>query len=136
MVQLCEGRHARVFVEAADQVAGLPDDGRLVLVAGPSSSGKSSFAKRLMVQLRVLGYSPFALSLDDYFVDGLVAELGRGREAAIPILQAIQTHYRYLPEEALRRVAELTYVPHQDYIRAKLEARSRVSPAPGPPSGP
>ncbi len=69
VVQLCEGRHARVFVESADQVSDLPDDGRLVLVAGPSSSGKTSFAKRLSVQLRVLGYSPFALSLDDYFVD-------------------------------------------------------------------
>ena len=51
------------------EVADLPDDGRLVLVAGPSSSGKTSFAKRLMVQLRVLGYAPFAVSLDDYFVD-------------------------------------------------------------------
>jgi uridine kinase len=69
VVQVCEARHARVFVETADQVAGLPDDGRLVLVAGPSSSGKTSFAKRLAVQLRVLGFSPFALSLDDYFVD-------------------------------------------------------------------
>jgi len=69
LVQLCEARHARVFVEAADQVAKMPDDGRLVLVAGPSSSGKTTFAKRLSVQLRVLGYEPFALSLDDYFVD-------------------------------------------------------------------
>ena len=69
LVQLCEARHVRVFVEAANQVASLPDDGRLVLVAGPSSSGKTTFAKRLSVQLRVLGFHPFALSLDDYFVD-------------------------------------------------------------------
>jgi uridine kinase len=69
LVQLCEARHVRVFVEAANQVAGLPDDGRLVLVAGPSSSGKTTFAKRLAVQLRVLGFHPYALSLDDYFVD-------------------------------------------------------------------
>ena len=69
LVQLCEARHSRVFVEAANQVADLPADGRLVLVAGPSSSGKTTFAKRLSVQLRVLGFTPFALSLDDYFVD-------------------------------------------------------------------
>jgi uridine kinase len=69
VVQVCEARHARVFVETADQVATLPADGRLVLVAGPSSSGKTSFAKRLAVQLRELGFAPFALSLDDYFVD-------------------------------------------------------------------
>ena len=69
MVQLCEARHARVFVEAANQVAAQPEDGRLVLVAGPSSSGKTTFAKRLSVQLRVLGFQPFALGLDDYFVN-------------------------------------------------------------------
>ncbi|HOX25574.1 MAG TPA: nucleoside kinase [Candidatus Krumholzibacteria bacterium] len=69
LVQLCEARHGRVFVDAANQVVALPEDGRLVLVAGPSSSGKTTFAKRLSIQLRVLGYAPFALSLDDYFVD-------------------------------------------------------------------
>jgi NADH:ubiquinone oxidoreductase subunit E len=46
--------------------------------------------------------------LDRSFVDGIVSELGRGRESAIPLLQAIQTHYRYLPDEALRRLCELT----------------------------
>ncbi len=46
--------------------------------------------------------------LDLSFVDSLVSRLGRGREAAIPILHAIQAEYRYLPEEALKRVCELT----------------------------
>lgn len=46
--------------------------------------------------------------IDTGFVDEMVARLGRGKEAAIPLLQAIQTHYRYLPDEALRRVCELT----------------------------
>ena len=42
---------------------------RLVLISGPSSSGKTTFAKRLGVQLRVLGLNPVLISLDDYFVD-------------------------------------------------------------------
>jgi uridine kinase len=41
---------------------------RLVLIAGPSSSGKTTFAKRLQIQLRSLGLKPVTLSLDDYFV--------------------------------------------------------------------
>jgi NADH:ubiquinone oxidoreductase subunit E len=49
---------------------------------------------------------PPPLDLD--FVDRAVAGLGRGKEAAIPLLQAIQTHYRYLPDEALGRLCELT----------------------------
>lgn len=54
--------------------------------------------------------SPVAAGFDTSFVDQLVARHGRGKEAAIPLLQAIQTHYRYLPDEALRRVCELTDV--------------------------
>ncbi len=69
LIQVAEARHNQFFVEAAQHVADLPEAGRLVLLAGPSSSGKTSSAKRLMVQLRVLGLKPFALSLDNYFVD-------------------------------------------------------------------
>lgn len=69
MIQISEARHSQFFVYAAQQVADRPADSRLILLAGPSSSGKTSSAKRLMVQLRVLGLKPFALSLDDYFVD-------------------------------------------------------------------
>ena len=69
LIQVAEARHNQFFVETARRVADLPAAGRLVLLAGPSSSGKTSSAKRLMVQLRVLGLRPFALSLDNYFVD-------------------------------------------------------------------
>ena len=48
--------------------------------------------------------------LDLQFVDETVARLGRGPEAAIPILQALQDHYRYLPEEALRRVCQIAEI--------------------------
>jgi len=51
-----------------------------------------------------------APEIDLSFVDRLVEKEGRGKEAAIPILQAIQAHYRYLPDEALRRVCETTEI--------------------------
>jgi NADH:ubiquinone oxidoreductase subunit E len=51
-----------------------------------------------------------APALDLSFVDELVSQIGRGKEAAIPLLGAIQSHYRYLPDEALRRVCELTEI--------------------------
>jgi NADH:ubiquinone oxidoreductase subunit E len=63
------------------------------------------------------------------FVDDLVRRTGRGREAAIPLLQAIQTHYRYLPDEALRRVCELTDVtPAQIAGTSSFYAQFRRSP--------
>ena len=49
--------------------------------------------------------------LDLSFVDDAVKRLGSASEQAIPILQALQSHYRYLPEPALRRVCELTGIP-------------------------
>jgi NADH:ubiquinone oxidoreductase subunit E len=48
--------------------------------------------------------------LDLSFVEQMVSQIGHGKEAAIPLLQAIQTHYRYLPDEALHRVSELTEI--------------------------
>ena len=48
--------------------------------------------------------------IDLTFVDEIVAKEGRGKEAAIILLQAIQSHYRYLPDEALHRLCELTEI--------------------------
>ena len=63
------------------------------------------------------------------FVDGIVERIGRGSEAAIPILQAIQEHYRYLPDEALRRVCELTEItPAQIAGTSTFYAQFRHSP--------
>ena len=57
---------------------------------------------------------PVTPSLDLDFVNEAIASQGSGREAAIPILQALQSHYRYLPEAALKRVCELTEVTPAD----------------------
>lgn len=62
---LHEGQLARI---AADIVA-QRDRVRVVLIAGPSASGKTTFAKRLVIQLLAQGLHPFPLALDDYFVD-------------------------------------------------------------------
>jgi len=67
--------------------------------------------------------------IDLSFVDGLVARFGGNREAAIPILQAIQLHYRYLPDEALQRVCELTEItPAQIAGTSSFYAQFRRSP--------
>ncbi|HEY6552760.1 MAG TPA: NAD(P)H-dependent oxidoreductase subunit E, partial [Vicinamibacteria bacterium] len=67
--------------------------------------------------------------VDLSFVDGLVERLGRGQEAAVPLLQAIQEHYRYLPDDALRRVCELTEItPAQIAGTSSFYARFRRSP--------
>jgi NADH:ubiquinone oxidoreductase subunit E len=54
--------------------------------------------------------SPFPPALDLAFVNQIVAREGRGKESTIILLQAIQSHYRYLPDEALHRLCELTEI--------------------------
>ncbi|NKB23019.1 MAG: hypothetical protein GKR87_01190 [Kiritimatiellae bacterium] len=53
----------------ADHIAKDPDAKKWILMAGPSSSGKTTFAKRLAIQLRVNGFQPVTISVDNYFVD-------------------------------------------------------------------
>ena len=52
--------------------------------------------------------STAAVDIDLSYVDEIIEQLGRGSESVIPILQKLQEHYRYLPEEALKRVCEIT----------------------------
>ena len=66
-VLLAEALQERKIVEIATEI--VEKNKRFVLIAGPSSSGKTTFAKRLCIQLRVLGKKPLYLGTDDYFVE-------------------------------------------------------------------
>ena len=71
MIKIAEAFHERKFAEVADaiQEAHRTRGVRMVLISGPSSSGKTTSAKRLGLQLGVLGLRPVMISLDDYFVE-------------------------------------------------------------------
>jgi uridine kinase len=66
---VAEALHEARIAQVASAIAAEKDRIRVVLVAGPSSSGKTTFSKRLAVQLLVHGIRPMPLALDDYFVD-------------------------------------------------------------------
>jgi uridine kinase len=68
-IQTAEALQNKKIAEIADLIAGKGGAVRTVLVAGPSSSGKTTFSKKLAIQLTVLGLRPIPISLDDYFVD-------------------------------------------------------------------
>jgi uridine kinase len=69
VILVSEALQEQQVADIADLVGARLDDVRLVLVAGPSSSGKTTFAKRLTVQLLAHGVSPFPLEMDNYFLD-------------------------------------------------------------------
>lgn len=69
LVRLNEALHEKKIAQIADDIYRQRDRLRVILIAGPSSSGKTTFAQRLSIQLRVNGIQPISISLDDYFVD-------------------------------------------------------------------
>jgi uridine kinase len=69
IILVSEALHEQRIAEIATQIKNDRDRTRLVLVAGPSASGKTTFSKRLSVQLIALGLSPFPLELDHFFVN-------------------------------------------------------------------
>jgi len=69
VILVSEALHEQQVADIADDVAERMKKTRLVFIAGPSSSGKTTFAKRLTIQLLAHGISPFSFELDNYFVD-------------------------------------------------------------------
>jgi uridine kinase len=69
LIRVAEGFHEKRIGQIADQIAAARERIRVIAVAGPSSSGKTTFLKRLTVQLQIDGVNPVGLSLDDYYVD-------------------------------------------------------------------
>jgi len=68
-IRIAEALHEKKIAKIADKLKEERARIRFITIAGPSSSGKTTFAKRLSVQLRVNGLSPVAISVDNYFVD-------------------------------------------------------------------
>jgi len=69
IIRIAEALHEKKVAQIADRIVENIEDTRVILVAGPSSSGKTTFAQRLTIQLRVNGVRPVPISVDDYFVD-------------------------------------------------------------------
>lgn len=68
LILVQEALQEKKIAQIANQIAGQPEK-KFVLIAGPSSSGKTTFSHRLAIQLRVNGLVPHALAVDNYFVD-------------------------------------------------------------------
>ena len=69
LIRVSEALQEKRIAQIADHISSHRENIRLILIAGPSSSGKTSFAQRLRVQLRVNGLRPVMISLDDYFLN-------------------------------------------------------------------
>ena len=69
LINLSEALHERKYAEIANQIYARRGSVKIVFIAGPSSSGKTSTSKRLALQCRILGLNPKVIELDNYFVE-------------------------------------------------------------------
>lgn len=69
LIKIVEALHEKKIAGIADKLISNLDKTRFVLISGPSSSGKTTFSKRLSIQLRAAGVHPLTISLDNYFVN-------------------------------------------------------------------
>lgn len=69
LIQISEAFHERKYAAIADRINAGRERIKLVLIAGPSSSGKTTTSKRIAVQLKVLGLNPVVIAMDNYFLN-------------------------------------------------------------------
>lgn len=120
LIKIAEAFHEKKLASIADQIAAAHETGggRIVLISGPSSSGKTTFAKRLGIQLRILGLHPVLVSLDDYFVDREHTPLDEKGEYDYEALEAIDIELfnRHLAQLLDGQEVE---IPRYDFITGK-----------------
>ncbi len=68
VIKVAEALHEKKIAQIADEICSKLPDLKLVLIAGPSSAGKTTFSKRLQIQLKVNGLRPIVIEMDDYFL--------------------------------------------------------------------
>lgn len=93
IIKISEALHEKKVAEIANQINDRKDKVKIVLIAGPSASGKTTFSKRLMVQLAVNGMKPTTISLDDYFVDREKTPKSKNGDYDFEAIEAIDVEY-------------------------------------------
>jgi len=92
-IRIAEAHQAHKMAAIANQIYEKQDKIKLILIAGPSSSGKTTSAKRLAIELMVLGINPIAISLDDYYVGTDATPKDENGEPDYECLEALDVPY-------------------------------------------
>ena len=117
LIKIAEAFHEKKIAAIADQIAAAHNERgtRMVLISGPSSSGKTTTSKRMGIQLRILGLDPVLISLDDYFVDREHTPKDENGDYDFEALEAIDLEL--LNSDLKRLIAgESVEVPRYDFI--------------------
>lgn len=90
-INMCESNHNNMLAELGKKIQQDIDSIRLICIAGPSSSGKTTFANRLRIELLSLGIRPIRISIDDYYKPKSEIPLDEDGEVDLECIQALDT---------------------------------------------
>lgn len=108
MIKISEAVFDKSLINIAEKI-NEDKDIKIILISGPTSSGKTTFTSRLKVHLEVLGYSPIMISMDDYFLNRIDTPLDENGEYDFESPYAVNLElfnedmYRLLNQETIRR---------------------------------
>ncbi len=134
LIQVAEALQEKKIVQIAEKIDALhksPNPVRLVLITGPTSSGKSTFCKRLSVQLKACGLHPISFSTDDYFVNRL--DTPKLPDGSYDFDNFDTVDHAALQEDVLKLIAgEEVEVPEYNFVTGIREYNGkRLRLAPG-----
>ena len=130
IILVSEALHEQHITDIARQIAHRRREARIVLISGPSSSGKTTFSRRLAIQLLALGLSPFALELDSYFVDREKTPLDEKGQFNFEALEALDLNQ--LGDHLTRLIAgETVTLPRYDFMAGQQVTGDAVQLTPG-----
>jgi uridine kinase len=93
IIKISEALHEKKIVDIAARISEKRDKVNMILIAGPSSSGKTTFSRRLAIQLAVVGLHSIEISLDDFFKDRQYTPLDENGDYDFESLDAIDVPY-------------------------------------------
>ena len=123
LIKIAEALQEKKIVQIAEEIERrmqMEDPLKLVLITGPSSSGKSTFCKRLSIQLKACGLKPISFSTDDYFVNRLDTPLLPDGSFDFDNFDTVD--HQYLQSDVLKLLAgETVEVPEYNFVTGLRE---------------
>ena len=129
LIKIAEALQEKKIVQIAEEIERRVNDPekpvRIVLITGPSSSGKSTFCKRLSIQLKACGIRPVSFSTDDYFVNRLDTPRLPNGEFDFDNFDTVD--HRYLQSDVLKLMAgETVHVPEYNFVTGLREFNGKM----------
>ena len=124
LILMQEAYHEKQIAEISQQIASDPDK-RLVMIAGPSSSGKTTFSHRLSTQLCVHGIKPHPIPIDDYFVDREKTPLNEDGTYNFECLEALDVEL-FNRDMAALLAGEKVELPTYNFVTGKREYKGKT----------